>query len=672
MWLLASELAGVVGLPGSDRNVREQLKKLANENPELARKRQGTKGTEYHISLLPSATQTALYKTKGQIKVGEQLLSLPKKKSQSDGYCREALWARWNKNNHAAKEKAQQALLAVKAVFALKRNGVSLMDAYDSVCAQYDVALSTLRRHCSMVKGYDEADWAPALLPKHFEASQSKKKNQFAFITPQAWELFKADYLSLEQPAMTVSYERLLDAAKGKGWEIPSLKSLARRMAHEVPAQQLVLLREGEHALHQLYPPQERTVEGIHAMEWLNGDGYQHNVFVKWFNGEILRPKTWFWQDIRSRKIVGWRCDISENTDSIRLSLMDVFAKYGVPKEITIDNTRAAANKWMTGGVPNRYRFKVKEDDPLGIIPMMGINLHWSSVNFGKGHGQAKPIERTFGVGGLEEYIDKHPICRGAYTGPNPMAKPDNYGSKAIAAEDFLQAIAKGVEMFNAKANRDTEICKGFMSFDQAFAASYETAEIRKATAAQLQLMMLQAEAVTVSKHGTIVLDAGGSLKGRKNRYFNETMMNYVGQKLVARFDPLKLHDSVEIYALNGVHICTAECLEKVGFGDTQAARETKRKRTQFTKANKLAAQAKVSIDSLELAALMRPVEEEVIPESKVVMMMRPAVRGNTATAIAYDHDQLANPENDHKAECAANFSESVAYLLEQKKKNRI
>ncbi|VEI46997.1 Bacteriophage Mu transposase [Actinobacillus equuli] len=48
---------------------------------------------------------------------------------------------------------------------------------------------------------------------------------------------------------------------------------------------------------------------------------------------------------------------------------MDVIYKYGIPRHITIDNTRAAANKWMTGGVPNRYRFKVKPDDPKGIIP---------------------------------------------------------------------------------------------------------------------------------------------------------------------------------------------------------------------------------------------------------------------------------------------------------------
>ncbi|EOB4244575.1 transposase domain-containing protein [Vibrio metschnikovii] len=666
MWLIARELVGVNGVPSSDRNIRELLKKLASEQPEKARKRQGSKATEYHISLLPTVTQAALYKKEGKVKVGDQTIELPKKEQHKPSYCREALWAKWNKTNDGAKAKARQALRVVQAVLALRVNGVSRMEAYHSVCNEYGIPLSTLRRHCAKVKGIEECDWAPALLPKHFEVAQIKKSNQFAFITPAAWEFFKSDYLSLEQPAMSVSYERLKDAATQHGWTVPSLKSLSRRLEHEVPVQQRILLREGEHALHQMFPPQERTVEGLHALEWINGDGYQHNVFVRWFNGEVIRPKTWFWQDVYSRKIVGWRCDISENTDSIRLSLMDVCEKYGPPKEITLDNTRAAANKWMTGGVPNRYRFKVKPDDPLGIIPMLGIKLHWSSVILGKGHGQAKPIERAFGVGGLEEYIDKHPLCRGAYTGPNPMAKPDNYGERAVPAEDFLQAIAKGVEMYNAKANRNTEVCRGFMSFDEAFNASYANAPIRKATKEQLQMMMLQAEACRVSRHGTITLDAGGSLQGRKNRYFSDVMMNYIGQKLVARFDPLKLHESVEIYTLNGIHLGTAECQEKVGFGDTQAAREHKRKRTQFTKAHKAAAEAQVSMSALETAAMMKPLEDEFIPETKVVEAWRPIAIGNTAAAAR----PMESSETEDDLEAA--YQASVASLMEQRKKNRL
>ncbi|MGL1163531.1 transposase domain-containing protein [Vibrio parahaemolyticus] len=662
MWVTAKELIGLTGVPTRVHNIRAMLDRLSTEDSK--RKRQGTKAFEYQLNVLPVPIQTAFYKREEKVQVGEQVLDLPKKQQNKPTYCREALWAGWNKTNNSAKEKARQALRTVQAVEALVKNGVKRMDAYQSVCDEYGVPLSTLRRNCSKVKGIDECDWAPALLPKHFEVAQAKKRNQFAYISKDAWEFFKADYLSLERPVMTASYERLKDAAAHHGWTIPSLKSLSRRIEHEVPIQQRVLLREGEHALLQMFPPQERTVEGLHALEWINGDGYQHNVFVRWFNGEILRPKTWFWQDIYSRKIIGWRCDISENTDSIRLSLMDVCEKFGIPKELTLDNTRAAANKWMTGGVPNRYRFKVKEDDPLGIIPMLGIKLHWSSVILGKGHGQAKPIERAFGVGGFEEYIDKHLLCRGAYTGPNPMAKPENYGSKAIEAQDFLRAIAEGVEMYNAKENRSTEVCKGFMSFNQAFNASYEAAAIRKASKEQLQMMMLQAEAVRVSRHGTISLDAGGSLKGRKNRYYHDAMMNYIGQKLVARFDPLKLHESVEIYTLNGVQICTADCLEKVGFGDTQAAREHKRKRTQFTKANKAAAQAQTEMDALEVAAMMKPLEEEVVPETKTVELFRPVSIGNTVARVQVEEEL----EEDYEQ----NFSENLAYLREQKLKNRL
>jgi len=42
--------------------------------------------------------------------------------------------------------------------------------------------------------------------------------------------------------------------------------------------------REGEHALMHLIPAQQqRTVEHLDAMQWINGDGYLHNVFVRWF-----------------------------------------------------------------------------------------------------------------------------------------------------------------------------------------------------------------------------------------------------------------------------------------------------------------------------------------------------------------------------------------------------
>ncbi len=63
------------------------------------------------------------------------------------------------------------------------------------------------------------------------------------------------------------------------------------------------MFKSGEHALMKLYPAQLRSVRELQALEWINGDGYQHNIFVKWPDGTIARPKTWFWQDIYSIKL---------------------------------------------------------------------------------------------------------------------------------------------------------------------------------------------------------------------------------------------------------------------------------------------------------------------------------------------------------------------------------
>ncbi|NOH26506.1 DNA-binding protein, partial [Vibrio europaeus] len=147
-WFVVRDLMGFSGLPTTERGIRKLVENLAITSGVERRKRQGTKAFEYPISILSTAHQVLLLKKQGKVQVGEQVLELPKKKSDQS-YCREALWARWSKNNNAAKEKAQQALRTVQAVFALKNNGIKLMDAYQSVSEEYGVALSTLRRSCA-------------------------------------------------------------------------------------------------------------------------------------------------------------------------------------------------------------------------------------------------------------------------------------------------------------------------------------------------------------------------------------------------------------------------------------------------------------------------------------------------------------------------------------------
>lgn len=621
IWLTAQECIGLPNMPTAPFNISNRLKKLATAD--MMRKRQGTKAIEFHINCLPPVDRATVLRRRGTVEVNNQQIAIIPR-TKADSYCRDALWQRMNNASDKQRDKASQKCEAVTAAASLIDSGIDTFTAFDSVAQAMELSSANVRRWYYTAIKFDRSDWLPALLGKYSDRQNAKD----AEFTAAAWDFLAADYLRPERPALNVCYLRLLDAAKAHGWTIPSLSSVRRKIERDIPAEQRVLLREGEHALMRLYPAQQRSVLELEAMEWINGDGYQHNVFVKWFNGEVLRPKTWIWQDIRTRKILAYRTDVSENSDVIRLSLADLVEQYGIPKHLTIDNTRAAANKWMTGGVKNRYRFKVKEDDPLGIIPLLGIQLHWTSVLFGRGHGQAKPIERAFSHGGLGEMVDKHPLNAGAYTGDNPMAKPDNYGSRVIDAADFMKTLAQGIALFNSRVGRETEACDGKLSFDEAFAESYATATVRKATAEQRRLLLLPAEAVRVSESGTFILEAGGAVRQRKNRYFSEDLIGIKPNKIVIRFDPQSLHESVLAYTLDGRFIAEARCIEATGFGDTHAAREHKRHRTQYTKRVKEAAAAAKVMDALEVAELMPDTQGPAPVETKIVELFRPV--GNT------------------------------------------
>lgn len=652
-WFTAAELVGLPGLPGTDRGVR----KAAARDEWRAQKRAAGKGQEYHISSLPPEAAAALVKKHAPAK---PVAATATPVVVEFTYDRNNLWEVYDRKSDKQKEKAKAKLALLQQVMELRRHGVQLQDAFKAVGDQSGTSWRTMegwyhgRAGRPGIKLYAPSDWLAALVQSY--AGRQKT----ADCDPQAWEFFKADYLRLERPGARACYERLQQAATEHGWTIPALRTLERRIKNEIPAAALVRAREGELAMQALFPSQQRTVRDMYALEWINGDGYQHNVFIEWPDGSIARPKTWVWQDVYSRKILAWRTDLSEHTDVIRLSFGDLVEKYGLPDHATIDNTRAAANKWMTGGIPWRNRYKVRQDDVLGLFPQLGVQVHWTSLNqtaSGKnsGHGQAKPVERAFGWGGLGEYVDKRLEFAGAWCGDNPTAKPENYATAAVPLETFLAGLADSIASWNARQGRRTEICAGQLSYDQAFEQSFKQALIRQPTAAQRRLWLLPAEARRVQRDGSLSLDAGSAPGAPKNRYWDEALLPHIGQKLVVRFDPDHLHNNVHVYTLDGHYIGEAGCHAPVGYGDTQAGREHNKARTQWKKAVREQLKAEQKMDALEAAKLLPESEEAEVPTTSVPRLFKPTpITGQAALAI--------QPEDDME-ELQNNFAANIAAL---------
>lgn len=640
----ANELSqlGLKSLPTSHRRILDKAKR-ENWN---SRKRDGKGGgVEFAVKSMPEDVQAEIV-----VKLGKSAVkNLPVLAEESAPVDAQLLWATYEQGTAKQQQKAQMKLGIMFAVAELVSGGVKILDALALVCHKHNqdgekpVTVSALKSWWYQVKDADRSLWLPLLMDSYGAHSESRE----AAFTPEAWAFFRADYFRNERPQFGSCYERLKRAASANGWVIPSPSSIKRKILREIPKTHQTYLRDGTYALSRMYPSLIRTVAGIEAMEWVNGDGYKHNVWVRWHNGHIIRPKTWLWQDVRTRKILAYRCDESENTNMIRLALLDVVNKYGIPKHLTIDNTKAAANKKMTGGVKNRYRFKVREDEVQGIIPALGIQLHWTTVRYGRGRGQAKPIERAFSHGGLGELVDKHPLLAGYHAGDNALDKPDNYqGNKAgVDYESFILALEEGIQMFNERQDRATEICQGKLSFNQAFERDYAVTEKRWATPEQLRYLLTLHEEVTLKENGTFTLKAGGEVQGLRNRYEAYELIGTNHKKVVVRYDPNNLHDAVWVYSLDGTYLAEAHCTVDAAFGDTSAAQDHSRKEREFVRHTQKAAKAAQDMAIQEAAAYMPPVEFE---ETEASEQMWAVIKDGTSlrkVEIAPDDEDVNESE---------------------------
>lgn len=472
-WFTPAEIAALAlpALPATLRGINMIAKRegwLDRRNAAgagLARRRQGRGGGfEYHYSLFPTLAQARL--------VAETVATARKQTadcSSGEPKGRGEMWDWYERQPASRKQTAHERLAMLEAVTALQRGGLQKDVAVHEVARANEVGKSALYAWFATVAGVDRADWLPYLAPRFVGRTAGVE------CAPQAWQFLKADYLRQSKPSFSTCYERLQLAARAHGWAVPSERTLARRMSQEIPTPVLTFLREGPEALKRLYPAQERDRSMYHALEAVNVDGHKWDVFVRWPDGVVSRPIMVGIQDLYSNRILGWRVDKSENVDLIRLAFADVFEEHGIPDVCYMDNGRGFAAKLITGGTPNRYRFKVKEEEPTGVLVSLGVDVRWTLPY----SGQSKPIERAWRD--LCDSIAKHPAFEGAYTGNKPDAKPENYGSRAVPLDDFLQVVGQGIALHNARTGRRTRVCAGVKSFDQAFADSYSKSIIRKA-----------------------------------------------------------------------------------------------------------------------------------------------------------------------------------------------
>lgn len=617
-WFTAAELADMrlTGLPHDKR----AMNRLANDRrwklrsdkagAPLARPRVGRGGgTEFHISLLPGAAQVEIGR-----KMGDTRLALAEDAANAD-------WDWYRLQTDAVKDEAQRRAEVIAQIETLERSGLTRTLAIQVVMAQHGVSRQTVWNWLALIAGIAPHNRLPALAPRRRGGGREAEMDE------QLWRIFLSDYLRLEQPTFAQCYERTAAIATEKGLTMPSERSVRRKVEREVHPKVLLEARRGKDALRRSIPAQRRTVAHLHALEVVNIDGHKFDVFVKTGDGRIIRPIMVAIQDVYSRKIVAWRVGGEESAVQTRLCFADLFEKWGIPKECLLDNGRAFASKWITGGANSRFRFKVKEEEPTGLLTGLGIRIHWATPY----RGQSKPIERAFRD--LCDSIAKHPAFAGAYTGNNPTAKPENYASRAVEWGAFLAEVDRGIARHNARPGRRTETARG-RSFDSVFAESYASAPIGKASTEHMRMALLAGEQKTVNRQT-------GEIQLLGNRYWSHECDALHGQKVTVRFDPDNLLRDIHLYDLKGRYLCSAQVFEDVKFLDAASAKASAKMVAEYRRRIRDAADAHELLAAAHVASLQVDAPEPQPVQANVTRMVR---HRGTAAALKVADVPAAKP----------------------------
>lgn len=626
-WFSAAELAALdlSGYPKTKRGVQhrvmeENWQRAEWENLRWRARQDRGGGVEYHVSILDPINQArVLARFPDPV---EQMVAAGRGNPAHSA----ALWRNWEACTEAQRDEARQRLAAMHCIEDLMGQGLNREQAHAATRTAHGVSRSSLYNWEKLIRTLPRSDWLPALV----SASRASARPQE--IEPEAWDMLRADYLRPEQPSFDACLRRLQAVAAERGWRLPSARTLRRRI-EALPAAVVVKARQGEAALKRMYPAQERSKAHLSALEWVNADGHKFDVFVKWPDGVIDRPIMVAFQDIYSGVFLSWRVDRSEHSDLVRLAYGDMVSVYGIPPNALLDNGRAFASKKITGGIANRYRFKIKPEEPVGIMTQCGTKVHWATPFA----GQSKPIERGFRDFATD--LAKHPEFAGAYVGNKVTAKPENYQQAAVPLDAFMRVLHQGIIEHNTRSGRRTAVCGGVKSFRQAFEESLQHSVITRATADQERLWLLAAEGVKPRK-------PDGAIHLMGNRYWHKDIGQWMGKSLVVRFDPQALHENLFVYLPNGRFLFEAEVIEAAGFDNADAARKHARARRAWMRATNEALKIERGMALSEVVKLLPQAEEPAPPERHLI---RPVFSGpaRAATARALQAEEQSSEEQD-------------------------
>lgn len=357
-----------------------------------------------------------------------------------------------------------------------------------------------------------------------------------------AWELFKYYYLdeskySIQQCVdfTTWWYEKEMPELLT---EIPSYHAF-RRALKTIPFAVIKLFRDGDKAYEDEAAPYiTRIYDELEVNEVWVADNHTLDVLTIEDGTERLhRMYVTAFQDVRSRKAVGWYLTNTPNSEAVLYALRKAILRHGIPRYIYTDNGHEFLC-FDIGGRGRRKTAKKKEHTPPPILTRLGIDFWNAKVR----NGKAKIIERAF-----KEFKDNFSRLLVGFTGGSPAAKPERLKHQ-VKSRKGMVIDSKLREMFDTYIegmyNMTNQNGAGMYGRTPEEVYAQELVTVRKASAEDLNLMLMRSTRMqTVTRKG-VHLD----LYGEKLYYWDtDFLLQYQDKRVYLRYDPEDLRE-VRVY----------------------------------------------------------------------------------------------------------------------------
>ncbi len=368
-------------------------------------------------------------------------------------------------------------------------------------------------------------------------------------IDDEAWQVFLSFWLDQRQlPAVKCyEYTGLYLQSIGKPAELPHISSFRRRIDADVPESIKILGRDGDKAYRDRCAPYiTRIYDDLESNDWWVADNHTFDVISRDGDTRHRLYLTAFF-DVRSGIFTGLYVTDKPCSQATLLALRNGIKKYGIPRNILVDNGREFLT-YDVGGLGHRQKKSTKEEfSPPPVFERMGIRM----VNALPRNARAKIIERRF--------LDvKNGLSRlfPTYTGGNVLEKPENLKDALKAGNipedaDFKQSVVDILEgYFNLQTYNGPVAADRGKCHQQIYNENLHTK--RTATEEDLNLMLMRSSRPQkVGRDGVVF-----KIEGHKIAYWtNEFLTAMVGKQVYYRYDPDDL-SKVRAYDLQDRFLC--------------------------------------------------------------------------------------------------------------------